>query len=173
MIPLPPQDTPETRRQLHDAIRDGGDAARILALVRAGADPSTMLDGDNAYSLTRRLGYSESFIQSMEEAFSHWLSPLDDLTTLFIKTNTGGLWETLEHNGWMRWCQGTGQLGAFVWSSSYRLYCGPWELEAHELNIYGRVQISLGLPNQGRDAICRLLKDYGIVWSLEPPDEDE
>jgi hypothetical protein len=173
MKPKPPQDTPQTRRQLHDAIRERGDTARILALVGAGADPSTMLEGDNAYSLTRRLGYSDAFIQAMEDAFSPWLEPLNDLTVLYITDHARGLWDTLERNGWTVWCKGTGQLGAFAWMSTYRLYHSPWEMEASERMINGHMEIDLGLPRQGFGAICRLLESYGVAWSTQPPSEDE
>lgn len=161
----PPEDTLETRSQLHDALRAHADEAHILRLIARGADPSAVAGKHNAYGLARHLGYPASFCQQMEEAFSHWLKPLPDCTSIHIHQQPHSLWKTLESQGWVIWCQSSGQLGTFIWSTQYRLYHGPWEMEAHELRSYDHVEIDLCLPRTGFEQISRLLDRYGIAWT--------
>jgi hypothetical protein len=169
--PQPPDDTPETRCQLHAAIRSQPDEASILEWIVRGADPSKGNDeGDNAYSLARQCGYPETFCQKMEEAFSRWLRPLQDTTAIYISDQSNPLWTTLEQHGWVRWCKGIGQLSNFAWSSEFRLYYAQWEMEAQENAIYGTLSIMLALPNSGFDEICQRLDQYGVIWSKEKPD---
>lgn len=168
-MPLPLEDTPESRGQLHAAIRDRGDERHILDLIVRGADPSVIQEGQNAYSLARNMGYPESFCQKMDDAFAPWLAALPDTQTVYITSNADTLWTCLREHGWKIWCQGTGQLGAFIWSTSFRLYYGPWVLEGHEFRAYRQLQVSLGLPSADRDVICHLLDEYGIVWALDSP----
>lgn len=171
-MPQPPDDSPETCHLLHAAIRAFADEDSVLNLITRGADPSRCQEGKNAYGLARSLGYPETFCQKMGEAFSHRLTPLADVRPIYVTRHAKALFDTLKNHGWTVWCQGSGQLGAFAWFSSYRVYLGSWVMEAHEGTIYGHVEISLGLPKDGFEDICRLLDGYGVVWALEmPPDE--
>lgn len=100
--PKPPEDTPETRRQLHAAIRNQENKAVILEWINRGTDPSKCCDdGNNAYSLARSCGYTEAFCGEMDKAFLKWLQPLEDTLPIYITGDGKSLWPILEQHGWV------------------------------------------------------------------------
>ena len=159
-----PADTRETRRQLHDAIRACSDEALVLRLVTEGADPRVVDDGENAYSLARRYGYSAHFCQQIDDAFAIWLAPLTEVLVVRVAAGAEKLLETLREHGWRAWCQYSTQIGAFVWLNNYRLWYGDWAIDVAERLIYARTEVVLGLPTALADTICALLEGYGVCW---------